>query len=752
MDIMSDDSSKSFHTAKEGSPPPGKKRKAAIHADPDAHNGQDAPTGLRSSQRRVQRLPYELRDHIRVFLEERMYGEAVQLLTSLLAAGGSNQRYGARASTVSPLWIPPPSHLAVLATLAVHPAYTSRPQEGNDVRVAGHALQYLRHILAVAGPVQADMASAFQFRDPQGRPVGRARLAKRTNGGTTLSRRSSGRNSGRNSGKSSARNSLGVGLGGNGNSNSNASAVGSTDASAAGSRSQSVRPRRRLFAQSARSSLNGGVSSDYVDSGSISFDDNGDDLVKAVHAAADKMAVDAYQGKHNNDDDARGNDSLAEEDDEAVGGRMATKDSVWVRGQDFWHVVAWIMACSVNEPARWRCWQPWLALVVDVLEDDFAERLEAAHSGSAGSVDNDILYDSLLFQYLDSGNGNSNNTQLRRIAQAILSDGTQPASLVREVFDKETVSAGPQSAAAQAAKPARALDLDNDKFGDYSDDDESAPPTPDSSRSMSPTPFSRGGGKPQKQKQPRKDPSASSDGLDQNEGFLESLPLRQRLLYLVMLGSVYLPSDFASSDSVYRTVTEVLREADIFVFSSFVAAPLPAMPAGLAAVSASVLSTSPDATQVPKPDGIFAGLVRHILFTYLPTTAPKPFLIDSEACESTTLSVTFVSARILERCFLPFAANTAMLGANVRMALSLESLFRLAWGSDTSAGDAQYIWTPALQAAAEAGVKAREARVQPTGRNKHAATEIEALGKDMLQRSGRRLLAMVHLAKMDAEA
>lgn len=649
-------------------------------------------------------------------------GDAIHLLTSLVAAGGSvsPQSPSADSATTvvtssSPVWLPPASHLSVLASLAVHPAYTSRPQDGTDLRVAGHALQYLRHVLTVAGPVSSEMTSAFEFTDAKGRRTSAARAAAaRARGAAIIGR---GRDTSNRT---------------NNNSGESTTAVRASGANSSG---------RQLRASAGRSSL---FTGDYVDSQTMSWSDDesgrGKKLSRPKKKGRDgrentllrereKTGDNDWNSGDIDDDD---DDDFADEenDEDAVSSRMATRDGVWMLGQSFWRVAAWALTCSVREPERWRCWKPWLTLLVDAVEADLAERLQGMENGNN---DGD-LYDSLLFQYLSDdscsgGSGSSSTTHLRHLVSVILADGSQPA-LAREIFDKETIvtSGSKTLTTGSTMRPAQALDLDNDKFGDYSDDEESAPSTPETS----PTPMPWG----KKDSTSRKaSPEAKTAELNDNPGFLESLPLRRRIFYLVALGTVYFPAAFAPSDALYSAAAQVLREANISIFAAFLAAPSPP-PFTLSIPSPALLP----------PDNIFAGLLRHILFTYLPASAPKPHIVDPENGVTT-----LPSPRVLERCFLPFAANTVLLGANVRMALALESLFRITWQPTISSTASlaanekeEKLWSPALQTAAETGVQARETRSKSSG------GKVEAYGRDLLKRSGIRLLAMVRQAQLDA--
>ncbi|KOS17160.1 hypothetical protein ESCO_005990 [Escovopsis weberi] len=89
---------------------------------------------------------------------------AIHLLNSMLGAGTSR-----RQPAQKPVPIPPPRHLALLATITVHPLHTTRAEKLEHLDVPGRALAYLRSVLAAVGPIQADFRTAFQFREPSRR-------------------------------------------------------------------------------------------------------------------------------------------------------------------------------------------------------------------------------------------------------------------------------------------------------------------------------------------------------------------------------------------------------------------------------------------------------------------------------------------------------------------------------------------------------------------------------------------------------
>ena len=83
---------------------------------------------------------------------------AISLLGGILASGASR-----RVLTSKPVPIPPPSHLALLNTLIIHPFYTTRTEKHDHLEISSMALGYLRNLLTVVGPINADLRTAFQF-------------------------------------------------------------------------------------------------------------------------------------------------------------------------------------------------------------------------------------------------------------------------------------------------------------------------------------------------------------------------------------------------------------------------------------------------------------------------------------------------------------------------------------------------------------------------------------------------------------
>ncbi|KAL2157002.1 hypothetical protein VTH06DRAFT_8622 [Thermothelomyces fergusii] len=80
---------------------------------------------------------------------------AIHILSGLLSDGNTTAQRPPRHHLLSgpkarskPTLIPPPSQIALLATLIVHPAFTSRAPEISNIHAASHALSYLRGLLS----------------------------------------------------------------------------------------------------------------------------------------------------------------------------------------------------------------------------------------------------------------------------------------------------------------------------------------------------------------------------------------------------------------------------------------------------------------------------------------------------------------------------------------------------------------------------------------------------------------------------
>lgn len=94
---------------------------------------------------------------------------ALDLLTSILTSG-------AVSSSPLPALLPPTQHLALIATLSIHPNLTTRAKSVDSIQAGNLALCYLRLILKHVGPIQSKLAEAFTFESPES---GHRRLRRR---------------------------------------------------------------------------------------------------------------------------------------------------------------------------------------------------------------------------------------------------------------------------------------------------------------------------------------------------------------------------------------------------------------------------------------------------------------------------------------------------------------------------------------------------------------------------------------------
>ncbi|KAK4947849.1 hypothetical protein LTR10_013357 [Elasticomyces elasticus] len=126
---------------------------------PTRSSGKSFTSALEAtSYRRTRELPFELAQHVQTYYEEQLFTQAYNFLLSIT----SNSASSLNRST--PVTIPPPSHLALAATIAIHPVFTTRTHSREKWDQANAALRLLRLVHKTVGPVNADFAEAFSFR------------------------------------------------------------------------------------------------------------------------------------------------------------------------------------------------------------------------------------------------------------------------------------------------------------------------------------------------------------------------------------------------------------------------------------------------------------------------------------------------------------------------------------------------------------------------------------------------------------
>ncbi|GKT97861.1 hypothetical protein FLAG1_00139 [Fusarium langsethiae] len=531
---------------------------------------QDNPCPYRDGRQ----LPRDLKSHCQILLEEQLYTSAINLLNSIAASGASK-----RKSTKKPIPIPPPTHLALLNTLMVHPLLTTRVEKKDQLDVSSYALNYLRNILNLVGPVNADFRTAFQF--------------------------------------------------------------------------SSVPRWGRRWDQNA----------------------------------------------HTNDSDVSDADSNGE--DERLKGKLANDGSVWNRGQDFWSTIGWAFNCSTLYPTRWCYWRAWLEFMLEVLEADWNERerrdIEAQQAnGPESEIPRTSREDSIIFMYMNQQNGRQNGA--RGFVKALLADGSEiSSSAYREVFDKEPK--GPRKES-KKRKREQVLDLENDKFGDYFDDESmssgvSEPPTP------------------QKPKDSRKLGTAGVHA----PGFVESVNIRLRLFSLLsaVTWSLQKPADL---NRLYEEYCASVKLLPLPMFSLF------------ACQRPNTLISEARIT-----------ITKELFDLLLPSSYKHPSKVDKEGEAKGALTLP-----MLEHCYVAHPANTVALEDNAKLSLVVEDAIQLLWACDLME------YSEEFEEAVEKGIRARETKAKKRRTGKMRSDETDVLAQEVLSNSSERIRILLEALRLDQEA
>ena len=356
----------------------------------------------------------------------------------------------------------------------------------------------------------------------------------------------------------------------------------------------------------------------------------------------------------------RVSDAVSDDEDDAPGRIRSSyvgKESLWTNVEDFWCAVGWTFNCSVAHPHRWERWKLWLALMLDVLEDDLTARLPEATKAyvesNSTAVIQTLLQDSMFAQYLSPiGEGRNNKRTLMR---AILADGKfKSLAEFPEIWRHETKLPKQKEDSRMSKK--RKLDLENDEFGDYLDHSDEESPQSSVRRSRSVTAFLS----------LRQSRAASKNGDDESDdelhgthtpngnespagvevlGGIESIHLRQRILALLTLFCTKNPDAFLDTEDLFDLYTEFLRPLPLAVFQQFV---LPTRP-----------WLGPN-SQAP--------LNQMLLRPLLVATAPA---YNENALTQSDFEVHYAR----------YAANSTSAIENAKVSLLIENLLRLLWNS-----------------------------------------------------------------------
>lgn len=395
-------------------------------------------------------------------------------------------------------------------------------------------------------------------------------------------------------------------------------------------------------------------------------------------------------------DGGGGTDS--EEDGDQLRGKMANQSSIWSRGQDFWSVVGWAFNCSDAMPHRWSYWKAWLEFMLDVLEADWTERGrvdEEAHvaEGKVGRVPTTSRSESLIIMYMNQKDGR--HSGVKAIIKALTADGHSVSSAsFQEVFEKEYKQGNRKS---NKRKREEVLDLANDKFADYFEDEAmssgiSEPPTP------------------QKRKT-----TATHDGPADlaSSGLAESVPLRLRLFTLISAALHNLGKQ-SELGQVYQAFAASIKVMPLELFSLIISQ-----------------------RENPLILAAHITLTKELFLLLLPSSAKDPRNVDPEHEAQGMLTMS-----MLEHCYVGHPANTVSLEDNAKLSLVVESAVQQLLQCNSLE------YTEEFAEAVERGVQARIKKSQRkrTGRIK-TETAGDVLASTILTNSSERIGILLELIK-----
>ena len=353
----------------------------------------------------------------------------------------------------------------------------------------------------------------------------------------------------------------------------------------------------------------------------------------------------------------------------------------------------------------------WLEFVVGVLEKDFDERFARDEQDGGEEGGYKALAGGLMVAYVE-GERRERRNVLGQVLRAVFafSDGENVVSdraVFQEVFEREVV-VGVKSKRKRGE--GAVVDLENDRFGDYLDgeeeieeDDEEEEAEDDSEPAA---PWPQKGRRPKTKPKPPTTPSFTL-----TDDIASTVPFRLRIFRLLSGVAYYLPSAFAPADELYERFTQLVRGLPLPMFQLFISSRPPLLPEPLQVL-----------------------LLREILDAMLPRH-PDPADVDPAHGGGND-----VSLLVLERCFLPFAANRVTAEDNAKLSIALESLLWFAYAKI----DVEDVG--GLRGAVEKGIKAREDRIKRRGGGRVDGADKAA--REALARSARNLRALVGVVEV----
>jgi hypothetical protein len=132
------------------------------------------------------------------------------------------------------------------------------------------------------------------------------------------------------------------------------------------------------------------------------------------------------------------------------------------------------------------------------------------------------------------------------------------------------------------------------------------------------------------------------------------------------------------------------------------------------------------------PTVVYVSLSQFFLARLLPTSAPRPGSVSHRDGDE-------LSQEIIEKCFLPFTANTSATDDNAMVSILVEGMLRLVIRS------ARVYHTPDLDFAIETGILDREKKIKNDRRKRDTSARRKEEDEDRmwLIASGKRLRSML---------
>ena len=375
-------------------------------------------------------------------------------------------------------------------------------------------------------------------------------------------------------------------------------------------------------------------------------------------------------------------ESPSGEEGDSINNELANTESLWTNGEDFWHVLGWVFNCSIAHQKRWIRWQIWLDLMMLVLETDWDQR------------DSEQKAQSLIVAYINVSNGVHGGA--KRILRAIFADGsTRSLQEFKEIWKNETRERKPQNGEASDSKGTiMETNIEAGNYGDYlSSDSEAGDGGPEQNIQSPPTPT-----------------NSSTASLPDGSlllGGSGALCFRLRMLSLLSKVASSLPESFTDIFSFYDMCLVHIRPLPVSTFAVMIS------PLGLQSFSPATASS----------------LAQFILRSLISSAAPSTDRDD-------------LTQEVLERCYLPWSANTISIDDNIKVSLCVETLFVLL------ENETGVQWSENLVDVVEKGIDARDKKAKKEGKRKGEAggggTESN---KFWLRASAERIRGVVYMAE-----